>query len=481
VIQKAMEKILIKTYDTARTILSGKSDGPQKALFIGYAADPYDSRISRPVYLDQAQHFWVLGSTGMGKTKFLEILLENDIEHDRGFANIDFHGDATRDLIHHIATKRQQIRDDLTAGRFVLIQPADAEWSVGFNPLASTSQSSYGTALELAEIVRKLWGADALGPRSQEVIRNLFAALVEAGETIDMAEIFLSDASFRDRVLEKVQNLEVKQYWQYRFGKLSEKMQAMYREPTLNKFGVFLSDPNILAMVSQKKGTDFRQLMDDGAWIPIDLNKGQLKSNAYLLGAFFVAKLKEAAFSRVDVPESARRHVSLYLDEFQNIATDDFVEILTEARKQRFFCRLCHQNIDQIGRELKAAIAASATIVSFRISRHDANALAPELDAKEARRWEKKLTELKVAEAVVKRRGEKPMVVKIRSITAPSASHHDVEAVIELSRNSYARLKRDVLREVQERRQALRGLAATGVSKTESSDDDDGSEGQTGW
>jgi hypothetical protein len=475
-----MERIVIKTYDKARTIFADETNRQRKGMFIGHAADPYDSRVIRPVYLDEAQHFWVLGATGMGKTKLLEAMLEQDIIDGRGFANIDFHGDATRDLLCHIAAKIGDLRQDITEGRFVLIKPSDPEHSVGFNPLMK-SGSAYATALELAEIVRKLWAADSLGPRSQEVIRNLFAALVEAGESVDTAEIFLSDGGFRARVLESVKNIEVKHYWQYRFGKLSEKMQAMYREPTLNKFGVFLSDPNILAMLSQKKSTlDFRRLMDSGAWIAIDLNKGEMKANAYLLGAFFVAKLKEAAFSRVDVPESARRHVSIFLDEFQNISTDDFAEILTEARKQKFFCRLCHQNLNQIDRDLKAAIAASASIVSFRLSRQDASALAPELDSKEARRWEQKLTELKVGEAVVKRKGERPLMVKIRSVVTPAPSIADVEAVIELSRSCYGRPKAEVLREVEERRQVLHRFPVSNLFETKSRDDK-ANEGQTDW
>src|SRR5258708_21710750 len=123
-----MEKMLIKTYDTARPVLSCKNDRSPKGLFIGHAADPYDSRITRPVYLDQAQHFWVLGVTGMGKTKLLEAMLEQYIAAGRGFVSVDFHGDATRDLLCHIAAQRNEIRQELTKGRFVLIQPAHPEY-----------------------------------------------------------------------------------------------------------------------------------------------------------------------------------------------------------------------------------------------------------------------------------------------------------------------------------------------------------------
>jgi DNA helicase HerA-like ATPase len=477
-----MERMLIKTYDKARTIFTPDTGHRQKGFFIGQSSDPYDSRITRPVFIDEAQHLWVLGATGMGKTKLLECMLEQDVAEGRGFANIDFHGDATRDLLRHLAARLGgDLRHDLMQGRLVFIKPSDPNYAVGFNPLMN-SRSAYGTALELLEIVRRLWAADALGPRSQEFMRNLFAAFVEAGETLDMTETFLADASFRERVLLAVKNVEVRHYWQFRYGTLSDKMRAMYREPTVNKFGAFLSDPNILAMVSQKESTvNFRHVMDNGAWLVIDLNKGELKANAYLLGAFFVAKLKDAAFSRVDLPESARRQVSVYLDEFQNVSTDNFVEILAESRKYKLFFRLCHQNLAQINRDLKAAVVASASIISFRLSHQDAAALAPELDSKEARRWEQKLTQLQIGEAVLKPKGERPVVVKIRSVITPPASDADVAAVVDCSRTLYGKPKSEVLRQVEERRQALRARFPASHMAKEGLDDNESSEGQTDW
>jgi Type IV secretion-system coupling protein DNA-binding domain len=479
-----MEKILIKTYDNARALFSDESDLRGKGFFIGHATDPYDSRITRPVYLDQAQHLWVLGATGMGKTKLLESMLEQDIAEGHGFANIDFHGDATRDLLRHLAARLGDLRHDFMRGRLVFIKPSDPEYAVGFNPLMRSGGSAYGTALELLEIVRRLWAVDALGPRSQEIIRNLFAALVEADETLDMTEVFLGDASFRERVLDRVKNMAVRHYWQFRYGTLSEKMRAMYREPTVNKFSAFLSDPNILAMVSQKESTvNFRRIIDAGGWLVIDLNKGELKANAYLLGAFFVAKLKEAAFSRVDLAESTRRQVSVYLDEFQNVSTDNFVEILTEARKYKLFFRLCHQHLGQTNRDLKAAVVGSASIISFRLSHQDAAALAPELDVKEARRWEQKLTQLQVGEAVLKRKGETPLVVKIRPVVTPAVSEHDVLAVVEFSRTRYGKPKSEVLRQIEERRQALflAGFPPSQLSEKGSDHGNEGSEGQSDW
>src|SRR5437660_9412045 len=120
-----MEKMLIKTYDQARMILTADTCRRPKGFFIGHAGDPYDSRIARPVYIDEAQHLWVLGATGQGKTKLLEGMLEQDITEGHGFANLDFHGDATRDLLRHLAAKLGDLHGHLMQGRLVFIKPSD--------------------------------------------------------------------------------------------------------------------------------------------------------------------------------------------------------------------------------------------------------------------------------------------------------------------------------------------------------------------
>src|SRR5262249_31196220 len=158
----------------------------------------------------------------------------------------------------------------------------------------------------------------------------------------------------------KVRNPEVRYYFRFRYGRLTEGMQSAFRDPVLNKVAAFLTDPDILAMVGQRSSVvNFRGIMDDGGSLIIDLGKGELKANSYLLGGFFLAKMKEAAFSRGNLPEEARRPFYLYLDEFQNVAASNFIEVLTEARKYKLYFRLAHQHLDQLDRELRAAIVGN--------------------------------------------------------------------------------------------------------------------------
>lgn len=487
-ILKAMEKAVIKTYDKTRAILWCQDTSQGKGQFLGVAVHPYDPRLVEEVSLDPDCHLYIVGGSGAGKTKAIEGLLQEDIEESQGFGILDFHGDLTRHILQYFAHEAAQedLHQDLEQGRLALMKPSDPEWAVGFNPLAiGEGTSAYGVALELLAIIHKVWGTGVFGPRSEELMRNLFVALAEAGETLDMAGLFLTHAPFRENVVQKITNPEVRAYWRFRYGQLSKGMQAAFREPVLNKLTAFLADSHLLAMVGQRESpVSFRRVMDEGGWLVVDLSKGQLKANASLLGGFFLAKLKEAAFSRGDLPEEARCPFYLYLDEFQNVAAENFVEVLTEARKYKLFLRLAHQHLDQLDRELRVAIFGNVgAILAFRLSHHDAVVLAPELDPKEARVWERRLTDLKVGEAVFKRKGEKPRMVKIRRVTTPSAKDKEVEAIKHLSDRRYARPKVEVLQEIERRREATwSGVAPAAWREQEAgSDANDDVEGQTDW
>jgi hypothetical protein len=478
-ISKAFEKLVIGAYDRARTAFSGTKESAGQRLFIGEAADPYDFRIKRPVYLDPNQHIYIVGGSGMGKTKHLESLLVQDVAAGRGFANLDFHGDASRSLLHHLASSRGLLGE--LSHRLVLIQPSDPAYAVGFNPLSSSGRASYGTALGLLQIVRRLWGADVLGTRTEELTRNLFAPLSEAGESLDMAEIFLTVRSFRDQILERVRNSEVRRYWKERYDPLSEKMQAVYREAVLNKFSAFLADPNILSMVGQKESAiNLRRIMDEAGWLTIDLNKGELKANAYLLGAFFLAKLTDAGFSRTGISETERRPFYLYADEFQNVASESFVEVLTEARKYKLFFRLAHQHLTQLDWDLRAAIFGNVgAIFGFAVGHQDAVALAPELDPRQPQRWQRILGELRVGEAVLKQKGQPPVIVKIRQVITPHLSNSEIEALKALSHRRYARPKSEVLQEIENRREAF--THSRYPEKEPDNGNDGGNGGQKEW
>jgi type IV secretory pathway VirB4 component len=323
-------------------------------------------------------HFYVVGATRTGKTKFLETLINQDIKNGLGFGVVDPHGDFTEDIKGYLyALKRRT--PDLLQEYVVLIDPTDKTNTVTFNPLERTAgESSARVASELTEAFKKIWH-DAWGARMEHLLKNTLIALVENNLTLAELHLFLTDPEVRRKVLEKVNHDVCREYFE-RFNSLRRNTQDEWMESTLNKVDAFLFDPDIRQMLSSPKSSfNLREVMDEGKILLVKLDKGRLKGNADLLGSLLLAKIQAAAFSRTDLPESKRRKFYLYIDEFQNFATESFSTMLAEAGKYKLALILAHQNLAQLPGPLRASILSNCGIQTyFRISRDDANILAKE-------------------------------------------------------------------------------------------------------
>ncbi|MDI6716696.1 MAG: TraM recognition domain-containing protein, partial [Actinomycetota bacterium] len=207
---------------------------------------------------------------------------------------------------------------------------------------------------------------------------NSVYTLIEAGGTMLDIEPLLTNQEFRAEAIKHVKNEAVHIFWHNRFVRWENKDRISNVESTLNKVSTFTSDPRIRMMLSSKKSTiDIRNIMDTGKVLLINLSKGALRTNSYLLGALFVAKIQMAAMSRESLPPQERIPWYLYVDEFQNYATDSFAEILSEARKYGLSITLAHQNLKQLPENLKATILSNAkNFIIFRLDRQDAELIA---------------------------------------------------------------------------------------------------------
>jgi len=212
----------------------------------------------------------------------------------------------------------------------------------------------------------------------EDLMRNSFITLAEQGKTLLDVPRLLTDEAFRSPLVEGVVSPAAKSYWEDRFGALTGRTRAEWVESTLNKVSTFISDPWIRDMVGQTHSTvQLRQWMDDGMITLVNLAKGRLKRNSDLVGAMFVAKIQEAALSRVDLPETRRRGYRLIVDEFQNYATRSFEEILSEARKYGLCLMMPNQTLTQLERTLLASVLGNCQAqIYFRCNRHDAETLA---------------------------------------------------------------------------------------------------------
>jgi hypothetical protein len=326
---------------------------------------------------DRATHLYVIGATGTGKTKFLEFLIQQDVQKANGFAVIDPHGDLIEDIKAFVAL--ESVDEKEIYERVVLIDPTHPTHTVTFNPLEKLPNVSVAEqAGELIGSFRKIW-SDSWGVRMEDLMRNSLISLGEAGLTLVELPLFLTHRTFREQVLSRVSHPVAQQYFQ-RFDTMTDRGQVTWIEPVMNKINAFLADERIRQIFcSPESSFNLRQIMDDKKILLIKLDKGRLKDSADLLGSLLMAKIQLAAFSRSDLPPNRRTPFYLYIDEFQNFATESFAVILSEARKYGLSLILAHQTLAQIPEELKSLILGNTGIqVYFRLNRHDATLLAKE-------------------------------------------------------------------------------------------------------
>jgi hypothetical protein len=408
---------------------------PFGSLALGTAHPLWLTRDTAPFWItrdERARHVYVLGASGAGKTKALESWIRQDLVEGRGVGVLDLHGDLTRSLLGFLAMS------SAAGSRTVYLLDPSARTAVpGFNPLeVPNGAESFGQMLELLGVFKKIW-AEFWGPRMEEILRNSLLALMEERLTLLELQPFLTDREFRLRVVGKLQNAGVREFWLARFERLSRGAQAAYVEPVLNKAGAFTSDPYLRALLGQERSTiNLRRIMDRGDVLLVNLAKGQLKENALLLGALLVAKLQLAALSRSLLPEGRRRSFHLFIDEFQNFATDTFGEILAEARKYGLSLTVAHQHLDQLPSDLRAALLGNVhTEIVFQVSLKDAKALAPELSYAYREPVERTLIGLPSRQAIARRKSDPtlglPWLLTTFAIDTTKASAADVKRVTE--------------------------------------------------
>jgi len=354
----------------------------KEELALGWASG-YDEKANEPIYqlkgIDQkyrATHFYVIGASGTGKTRFLEYLIQQDIKNGEGFGVIDPHGDLIEDIKGWLYIfSNKTLEDDV-----VLIEPTEPEKTVTFNPLEQIKGvSSEEQAGKLVEVFKKIWW-DAWGARMESILRNSLIALVESNLTLAELPLLLSDSLVRKRILKRVKNPTCLQFF-IDFEKIKPTTRREWIESTLNKVDAFLSDRRIRNIIaSQKSSFNLREIIDNQKILLVKLERGRLTGSADLLGSLLLSKIQMAAFSRTDLDPEERVPFYLYIDEFQNFATQSFIETLSEARKYRLSLTLAHQNLSQLPKELQDSILANCGIVScFRVSRKDAEIMAKEL------------------------------------------------------------------------------------------------------
>ena len=350
-----------------------------------------------PIYFskkDRGRHHYIIGKSGWGKSVFIWYLARQDLWNGEGLCVIDPHGDLVEDIL--AFTPKERAKD------MIIFDPADYERPMGLNMLDLISTESNlrtiekdRAALDATSIFIKMYGDEIFGPRIQHYFRNGCLTLMddeeEGGTLIDVPRLFVDEAFMKYKT-SKIKNVMVKAFWEHEYAQTGDREKQEMIPFFSAKFWPFITNATMRNIIGQTKSAfNIRQVMDEQKVLMVNLSKGKIGDlNAQLLGLIMVSKINMAAMSRADIREEERKDFYLYVDEFQNFATDTFWEILSEARKYRLALIMAHQFIAQIGGSgdkqgkwgkpsIKDAVFGNAgTIMSFKVGAEDAEYLEKE-------------------------------------------------------------------------------------------------------
>lgn len=337
--------------------------------------------LSKDVFIerdDRRRHMYIIGKTGTGKTEFLKQMISQDIKNGEGLAVVDPHGDLIEDILQTIPKER--------AEDVILFDPSDTSKPMGLNMLdAYTEEERHYIVSSVIGLMYKLFDPNKtgiIGPRFEHAVRNaMLTVMYKPGATFIEVVRVLTDAKFVQDLLPLVQDSIIRRYWTDQIAQTSDFHKSEVLDYIVSKFGRFVTNKMIRNIIGQSQSSyDFKEVMDTGKILLINLSKGKIgEENSNFLGLIIVPRILAAAMNRQNMPMEQRRDFFLYVDEFQNFATPDFAQILSEARKYRLNLIVANQFIGQMEEEVKNAIFGNVgTLASFRVGVTDANYLQHE-------------------------------------------------------------------------------------------------------
>jgi len=371
---------------------SKQVDGPSQmlndGLLLGYNQYRGVKKEIRLSETDRRRHVYIIGQTGTGKSGLLENLALQDMLDGRGFAFVDPHGDSAEKLLGMVPKER--VED------VIYFSPGDMSNPVGLNlfEFDNDEQKDFLVQEAIAMLYRLYdpGHTGIIGPRYEHWFRNAALTIMadpNGSSFIDIPQVF-NDNDFAKEKLKYVKDQTVLDFWNKEMAQTSDYHKSEVLGWFVSKFGAFLSNEMMRNIIGQtKSGFNLRDIMDKKKILLVNLSKGKTgELNSQLLGMIFVMKFQAAAMGRADIPEEQREDFSLYVDEFQNFATDSFEGILSEARKYRLNLILANQFMTQLNDKIREAIIGNVgTVISGRIGTTDAELMvkkfAPVFDAED--------------------------------------------------------------------------------------------------
>lgn len=321
---------------------------------------------------DRLFHFYCFGKSGAGKTSLLKTLMEQDASANRGFAFIDVHGDASREIMERL--KGRYKNNDI-----IYFDVTNPNIEFGYNPLRSVSPSKRSlVASNILEIFQRNWKS-AWGMKMEHILRMILLTLLDqpSAKLSDILKL-LHQKSYREQCLVNIQNEDIKTFWIKEFPKY----KPIDLLPIMNKLGGFLSHTIVRKiLIENKRQLSLRKILDNKHILIINLSKGQVGADvSNILGGLLLTSIASASFSRIDILEKNRVPFFIYIDEFQTLTgTELIAELLAQVRKFKVGLILANQFLYQLDPQVRASVLGNVgTIVAFRLGITDARLMAKE-------------------------------------------------------------------------------------------------------
>ena len=436
----------------ARRASVSSADVPTEGLYLGEAI--FRGRTRRICMLDddRRRHMYIIGRTGTGKSTLLEKMALQDIRNGKGLAYIDPHGQSVQNILYRIPPER--------AEDVIYFNAGDFERPMGFNILEwKTEMDKHLISNSFYALLEKLFDPHKqgiTGPRLERAVRSvLLTAMAKKGNTlIEALRLILLDKAFITEMLKYLDDDLVKKYWTEEMAQTTDYHKSETLGYFASKFDRFVVNKLMRNILGQSQSSfNLRDVMDNGKILLIDLDKGAIgEENSQFLGLLLIPKILQAAYSRSDTPEDQRRDFYLYVDEFQNFATDEFMHIMSEARKYRLNLVVANQYIAQMTDEIKDAVFGNVgTTVSFKVGSDDAKYLEKEFAPTFA---EQDLVNLENRNVYIKMlvRGEPVPAFSVDTTWNIDPPNYEIgESIKQLSRIRYGRDRQAVEEEIKRR------------------------------
>ena len=332
---------------------------------------------------DRSRHIYVIGQTGTGKSTLLEMLAMQDIRNGTGLIFMDPHGQSVEALLKYVTPEHLD--------KIIYFAPHYQEKPIGLNIMEDIGYDKRHLVVSsLMASFEKIWGAGTWSDRMAYILQNTLLALIEYPGTtlLDVGRMY-SSKDFREKVVANLKDPQVRKYWVEEYANYTERYAQEATPSIQNKLGQFTSNPLMRNIIGQEKSAfNFREIMDEGKILLVNLSKGQVgENNARMLGVLFTTKIYLAALSRSDLNRGQLEEANpcnFFVDEFQSFANSSFSDILSEARKYKLNLVMAHQYLGQLytddtggGDAIRDAVFGNVgTFVSFRVGPVDAEIIS---------------------------------------------------------------------------------------------------------